>query len=81
MVMTHRNSSWIATLRLTYATKHMDDEQGIYNTLVALTDLSRSITDPRKDEINTFCDRAEMLSQRAKQQSDELRKWLKTPYP
>jgi hypothetical protein len=63
---------------LSFANQHMDNENGIYNTVVTLKDLSRSVTQPRKVEINRFCDKAEKLGEHTKEQSDALRKWLET---
>jgi hypothetical protein len=56
----------------------MDNENGIYNTVVALKDLSRTITQPRKNDMNNFCNQAEKLGDRIKKQCDALREWLET---
>jgi hypothetical protein len=73
-----RNDPKTVEALLSFASQHMDNEDGIYNTVVTLKDLSRSVTQPRKDEINRFCDKAEKLGERTKKQSDALRKWLET---
>ena len=63
---------------LSYANPRMQDESGVYNTVVTLKDLSRSITQPRKTDLNQFCDQAEKTSNRTKAQCDAFRRWLET---
>jgi hypothetical protein len=63
---------------LNYAWQHTDNANGIYNTVVTLKDLSRAVTQPRKDDINRFLDEAEKQGGKTKQQSDATRKWLET---
>jgi hypothetical protein len=63
---------------LSYAHQRLNNDDGAYNTVVTLEDLSRAVTQPRKGEINQFCDEAEKPGERIKKQTDALRKWLET---
>ena len=73
----HKDPDVVSGL-LDYAWQHMDNTNGIYNTVVTLKDLSRAVTQPRKADINRFCDEAEKQGGRTKEQCDALRKWLDT---
>jgi len=68
----------VITPLLDQAKARRENDNGVYNTIVTLKDLSRAITQPRKAEINTFC--SDMSSGRARiaQQCANLRLWLET---
>jgi hypothetical protein len=61
-----------------YAGKNLDNDNGVYNTVVTLKNLSREITQPKKAEINSFCDNAQTNGEKTKKKCDELRTWLET---
>lgn len=72
-----KDPATVASL-LAYALEHRNDENGIYNTVVTLKDLSRQVTQPKKDEINSFCVEAAKVGDRTRQKCEELRGWLET---
>jgi|GEM_PF-4513255 len=61
-----------------YARGNMDNDNGIYNTVVTLKNLSKQITQPKKAEINSFCGDARLVGDKTKKKCDELGKWLES---
>jgi hypothetical protein len=49
-----------------YARANMDNENGVYNTVATLKDLSREITKLKKAEINAFCEDAQLIGDKTK---------------
>lgn len=66
------------TALLSHVELNMGNHNGVYNTVVTLNNISRAVTQPRKSEINRFCDQADKIGERTKNQCEKLRKWLET---
>jgi hypothetical protein len=63
---------------LNMARSRRDNENGLYNTVVTLKDLSRAVTNPRKAEINALCSEITSGRPRIAQQCANLQKWIDT---
>ena len=73
-----RDASVIDAL-IQYAESRSNNENGIYNTVVTLTDLSRTITRPRKSDIVAFCDKVAPLGPKIQRQVKVLKSWINQP--
>lgn len=73
-----RTNSDVVTPLLTMGRASRDNENGLYNTVVTLKDLSRTVTQPRKVEIDAFCAEISPVGTRIAQQCAGLRTWLNT---
>src|ERR1051325_1834593 len=67
-----RSNPAVITPLLAYARGHLENDNGIYNTVVVLKDLSRTVTQPRKGELNTFCAEAARARPRIVQRCGNL---------
>lgn len=61
---------------ISFARQHLDNENGIYNTLVLLSHMNRDVIKRRKDEILAFAAEAEKNGSRSKERADKLRSRL-----
>ena len=73
-----RNKPEIIDDLIKYARGNMDNDNGVYNTVVTLKNLSRDITQPKKADINSFCGEARLNGEKTKKKCDELGAWLET---
>lgn len=63
---------------LDYVRANMTNQHGISNAVVTFHHLSRTVTKPRKADINALCDNAETTSEHIRRRCDKLRTWLET---
>jgi hypothetical protein len=73
-----RTNTEIIDALLSHARSNPANDDGIYNTVVVLKNISRTITQPRKSDINAFCQEIQTGRPRITEQCRSLAAWLET---
>ena len=76
-----RNAPWatdpkIIDLLLRVGEEKFDDKLMVYHIMIVLRDASRLITQPRKDDINAFCEKAAATHPTLADEAEQIRVWL-----
>lgn len=57
-----------------YGRANMDNQNGVYNVVVTLRGLNTEVTNPKKAEIRSFCQEAQLIGDKTREQCKELQR-------
>jgi hypothetical protein len=78
IIKNYRKNSKMVDALLNYGFKHTDNLDGVYNTIVSLTDMSRDVTKPRLADIQKYVGQTDSLGPRISEKGKALLSWINT---
>ncbi len=76
IIQVWRSDTTLVPQLLNYAEEHMDNENGIYNTVVILNSVDTTLLSREKDSVKSFLDKAQKVGPKTRSQIDRVRSRL-----